>query len=245
MPSIFSCNYLSRLPVDQAMQQFGQKFSSSEKVLDIGCGHKPYAQYFNCEYVGLDHSPDTSADIVADSSSIPLPDNSFDGLILNQTLEHTQNLTGTIHEIKRLLKKDGLCLISVPLAMKIHSLPLPIKESPVNNFDPSLLNYWNIDYWRFTKYGLIVLFHDFHISSIKETSGYVGTLAQMTNYFFASLGLGKLFSPLYFINNALGLWLDKSIAKICLHSKIPILKKFYDLIYSSFPLNYILIIKKS
>ncbi len=244
MVSLLSSNYLSRFPVDQAMKRFSRRFNPSQKVLDIGCGHKPYAKYFSCEYTGLDHSKNTSADIIADSSSIPLPDNSFDGIILNQTLEHTQNLADTINEIKRLLKKDGLCLISVPAAMKIHSLPLPVKEAPANNFKPDLLSYWNIDYWRFTKYGLIILFRDFYVLNIKETSGYFGTLFQMSNYFFASFGLGKLFSPLYFINNALGVSIDAVVIKTCRNSPVAVLKKFYDLIYSSFPLNYILIIKK-
>src|SRR3990167_8885324 len=178
MPSLLSSNYLARFPVDRAMKSFAKKYAPESQILDIGCGHKPYAKYFSGTYIGIDHIKTPECDIVADSASIPLGDSLFDAIILNQTLEHTENLSGTVHEIFRLLKPGGKCFVSVPMAMKVHSTPLPSKSAAYKNFDVAAHPTWNVDFWRFTKFGLIATFKDFQVVTLEETSGYIGTLCQ-------------------------------------------------------------------
>lgn len=245
MYSIFSPTYLSRRPVEKATQDFARRFTPDMRVLDIGCGKKPYAHFFSCEYIGIDPLDIVHPDIVAPAWSIPVADNSFDGIILNQSLEHIQNTQGTISEIKRILKPDGVCIITVPHTMKNHSEPIAIAKSPLaGKIESEMLTYWQEDYYRFTKFGLVALFQDFKIETLRETSGYIGTLLQLVNYFFASFGrIRVIFTPLFFLNNCLGCGLDTLFFTLS-KSKIPFFKKFYDLIYSSLPLNYILIIKK-
>lgn len=244
MPSLLSSNYLARFPVDRAMKLFAKEYEKESKILDIGCGHKPYAKYFLGTYIGVDHIKTPECDIVADSASIPLEDSLFDAIILNQTLEHTENLSGTIHEIFRLLKPGGKCFVSVPMAMKVHSVPLPSKSAAYKNFDVAAHPTWNVDFWRFTKFGLIVTFKDFQVVTLEETSGYVGTLCQLTNYFFASFGIPYVFSPIYLILNSIGLTADQLIDTLCKSGVSPLLRKFHNLIYTSLPLNYVLIIQK-
>lgn len=226
------------------MKEFAKKFNEHQKILDIGCGNKPYKKYFKCKYIGLDPFEST-AEIKANAWEIPSPENEFDGIILNQSLEHIEKTTETISEIKRVLKPEGLCIVTVPQTMKNHSIPHPSQNSEYNNFDKKKIKYWNVDFYRFTKFGLICLFKDFQIIELKETSGYVGTISQLINYFFATLKpIDFLFFPLYFFSNIAGLFFDK-IFFLLGSTKIPLFSKFYEIIYSSLALNYILIARNS
>lgn len=243
MLSILSSNYLARKPIDQAMIKFAKNFNSGQKVLDIGCGNKPYAKYFNCEYIGLDPFNETKADIIADAWDIPCEDNSFDGVVLNQSLEHIKKTNETISEIKRILKPGGIGIITAPQTMKTHSLPMNSKEIKLNNFDKSKIKYWHTDFYRFTKFGLIHLLQDFKIEEIRESNGYFGTIFQLINYFFSSFGIKFVFVPIFLVNNILGYSLDY-VLNLLGKTNIGILNKFSDLIYKTLTLNYIVIIKK-
>lgn len=246
MKSLFSSTYLSRKPVELAMQNFAKRFRASQSVLDIGCGKKPYARLFHSKYVSVDPLKIVTPDIVAPAWDIPVSDNSFDGVILNQSLEHISDTKGTIAEIKRILKPGGLCIITVPHTMKNHSEPIAIEKTDhVPYVNANEVPYWHEDYYRFTKFGLISLFEkDFKIETIYETSGYAGTIAQLINYFFASFGSVRiLFVPIFFTNNLLGWLLDSLFLRLS-RTNLPGCKKFYNLIYSTLPLNYVLTLKK-
>lgn len=241
--TIFSSNYISRKPIDRAMKRFARRFLKEQRVLDIGCGKKPYRPLFACDYVGLDADASVNPDIVADAWNIPLPDSSFDGIILNQSLEHIAETTATINEVKRLLKTNGLVIVTVPHAMRNHSSPLNSEKAPVHNFNTHDHRTWRVDYFRFTKFGLMYIFRDFQTESIRETSGYFGTLSQLVNYFFASIGPEWLFFPLYAINNVLGLSADAFFYAL---SKLPIsvFQKLHEHVYQSLPVNYVCIFVK-
>lgn len=244
MPNIFSNNFLARKPIDIAMKKFAESFNENQKILDIGCGSKPYAQYFKCKYIGLDPYDKINADLIANAWSIPVSDEKFDGVILNQSLEHIEKTTETISEIKRILKPGGICIITVPHTMRNHASPIPSNKVEFNNFDKNKIKYFNVDYFRFTKFGLICIFKDFQIIKLEETSGYVGTITQMINYFFASFKpIDRLFLPIYFILNIIGYFSDK-IFYLLTKINFKLYNKFYEIIYHSLTLNYVLIIKK-
>jgi len=208
MITLFSSNYLTRNPIEKTMQDFSTHFKKNDRVLDIGCGKKPYAPYFSCKYIGLDPYPKTKADIVRDAWDSGLPDHSMDGVILNQSLEHIPKTAETIAEIKRVLKPGGLVLVTVPQTMRHHTSPVSSKTVPYKNFNTAEIPYWNEDYFRFTKFGLIYLFRDFEILKLVPNQSYLSALLQLWNYFLASFGFGILFAPLYFINNCLAIILD-------------------------------------
>lgn len=241
--NIFSSNYISRRPIDRAMHNFAKRFSAGQRVLDIGCGKKPYRSLFTCEYIGVDMESSIRPDIVANAWGIPLPDESFDGIILNQSLEHIAETEATIREIRRLLKPGGLAIITVPHAMRTHSSPIPASHAPVQNFNTKDHPTWRVDYYRFTKFGLMYAFRDFETLSMKETSGYIGTLLQLINYFFASIGPNWLFAPIYAVNNVLGLAADKTFEALS-KLPVPVFQKFYDYAYSSLTINYVGTFKK-
>lgn len=236
MTNLFSNNYLTRKPIEKAMKKFAQNFSVNQKVLDIGCGNMPYKPFFNCHYAGLDSDPKTKADIIAKSSKVPFGDNEFDGTILNQTLEHIADTKDAIAEITRILKPNGLCIVTAPQTVMTHGIPIISAKDK--------LEFLIEDYFRFTRYGLIHIFKDFEVSSIGVDTYFFGTIFQLLNYFFASLGLNYIFIPVYFINNLLGILLDKISF---LFSKLPFSfsKKFRWYILEALPINNIIIFKKN
>lgn len=71
--------------------------SISGRLLDVGCGSKPYKSLFAVEaYIGLDIDSDMSrkrgiADYLYDGTVFPFTDGSFDAVLCNQVLEHVFN----------------------------------------------------------------------------------------------------------------------------------------------------------
>ena len=63
------------------------------KVLDIGCGNKPYLKMFdnNCdEYIGCDiiQSSGNKVDIICKATKIPLEDNTLGTIFCTQVIAH-------------------------------------------------------------------------------------------------------------------------------------------------------------
>lgn len=107
------------------------------KVLDIGCGNKPFEKIFaeknTCEFIGIDNNPNSKADFIQDiTEPLPFKSYSFDLVILSEVLEHIPEPLKVINEIIRILKNDGILFMSTPLAFPIHGKPY--------------------DYFRYTEY---------------------------------------------------------------------------------------------
>jgi len=101
------------------------------RVLDVGCGKKPYKELFTkaTEYIGMDidnpghdHSQE-SIDVFYDGITFPFPPESFDSILTNQVFEHVFNPTGFISEIHRVLKSGGYMLLTVPFSWDEHEQP--------------------------------------------------------------------------------------------------------------------------
>jgi ubiquinone/menaquinone biosynthesis C-methylase UbiE len=102
---------------------------SEKVVLDIACGEgygaKLLSEVAN-QVVGVDISEETikyaekkysSKNLefkVGSADEIPFEDNFFDVVVSFETIEHLENHEGMISEIKRVLKDDGLLIISSP-----------------------------------------------------------------------------------------------------------------------------------
>ena len=105
--------------------------SISGRVLDFGCGAKPYEFLFKSasEYIGLDthssgHNHNHSrVDIYFDGDFIPFPDESFDAVLAFQVLEHIKDPASILAEIRRVLKTSGKFLITAPLVWPEHEVP--------------------------------------------------------------------------------------------------------------------------
>jgi len=123
-------------------------------ILDIGCGSKPYKEYIKYNiYVGLDSDPGVGPDIESSVESIPCTDESFEGIICSEVLEHVKDTRQAISEIYRVLKKNGYLYITVPMMWALH-------------YEPE-------DYFRFTKYGISYLLTEqgFIIKDVERVGG--------------------------------------------------------------------------
>jgi SAM-dependent methyltransferase len=69
----------------------------------------------NVEYVGVDILPLPHVTMIADITSLPVEDASFDALICVHVLEHVVDDRTAISEFNRILKPGGWALISVPM----------------------------------------------------------------------------------------------------------------------------------
>lgn len=166
------------------------------RVLDVGCGGKPYRSWFGVvtEYVGLDVVPGSSVDVVVSSNERwPLPDEHFDVLFSSQVLEHVENLECTLFEMKRVLKKGGSAVLTFPFLYNEHGAP------------------W--DYRRITVHGAERLFQDFEIVHLERLGGIGSTLALLLLNWLSNSRFLKALMPIWvpfsLAVNSLGLLMDK------------------------------------
>ena len=92
-------------------------------------------------YLGIDMRPGPGVDCVADVEALPQPDASFGTVIALNTFEHVPHFWKGFAEVQRVLRPDGVLLISCPFYFHIHAYPN--------------------DYWRFTPEAMKLLLCDF------------------------------------------------------------------------------------
>ncbi len=100
-------------------------------VLDVGCGSKPYLDLFSHvdSYIGIDvetsgHNHITSKiDLTFDGKSIPFQDETFDCVVSFEVFEHVFEIEGLLIEIKRVLARGGLLLVTTPFVWPEHEQP--------------------------------------------------------------------------------------------------------------------------
>lgn len=112
-------------------------------VLDVGCGDKPYLPILephSRSYRGIDVTPGRYVDDVGVGEALPYPDASFDVVLCTQLLEHADDPLTVVREIHRILRPDGVALISTHGVFVFHPDPPPDR-----------------DFWRWTHAGLIRL----------------------------------------------------------------------------------------
>jgi SAM-dependent methyltransferase len=138
-PSRTDTGWSVRAPLAAWLRREGQA-STGKRVLDVGCGLKPYYPFFvdAAEYVGVDVVASPSADIVGPVESLPVEDDSFDIVLCTQVLEHVDDPATAVHELHRVTKPGGRVLASTHGVMVFHPNPN--------------------DYWRWTHTGLRRLF---------------------------------------------------------------------------------------
>src|SRR3970040_151442 len=88
-------------------------------VLDIGSRNGELRKYLppDIKYQGIDIAPEFAAPdvLIHDiSTGLPFPDASFDFVFMVEVLEHTPNPFHTVGEIHRVLRPNGVYMVSVP-----------------------------------------------------------------------------------------------------------------------------------
>ena len=95
-------------------------FKRENKVLHIApeqAFYKRFKEIRFWDYLTLDlRSP--IADIKADITNLPFDENVFDLIICNHVLEHIQDDKIAMKEIYRVLKKNGVAIMQIPIDTK-------------------------------------------------------------------------------------------------------------------------------
>jgi SAM-dependent methyltransferase len=164
----FNPYFINRRSILLAIQSFAKQTSPQANILDVGCGLKPYRQFFSTSrYTGIDiagggHSDAAKVvDAFYDGHHIPFPDNSFDTLICTQVLEHADDAELLVSECSRVLSPGGQAFFSMPFTYPEHETPYDFRR--FTSFEHARL---------YKKYG-------FSESAITGTTGFFGTFGQL------------------------------------------------------------------
>ncbi|MGE5620950.1 MAG: class I SAM-dependent methyltransferase [archaeon] len=138
------------------------------KLLDFGCGNKPYKSLFNVkEYIGLDIEESGHAhhneniDVYYDGNTIPFDDCTFDSIFSSEVFEHVFNLEQILRELYRVLKPGGHILVTLPFVWEEHEIPF--------------------DFARYTSFGIKNLMEKqgFKIVKLEKSNNYIEVIFQL------------------------------------------------------------------
>lgn len=210
--------YFLQKDIREAAVRFG-----SGKLLDIGCGNKPYQGYFERieSYTGCDivQSSENLVDFICPANKLCFENDSFDTVFSTQVMEHVADFQGMIAETYRVLKPGGQAIFTVPFSWELHEEPY--------------------DFYRYTKYSLRENFTKagFDVVELKANGGKWAAIFQLNLNILMSTRKYKTMRSrliaLFFVKlrmmylyNKLAIWLDR---------------RYYDEILT---LNYIIVLKK-
>jgi SAM-dependent methyltransferase len=155
-------------------ERFLKKYPTEGKTLNLGSGPRKMS---DASVINVDIYPYAGVGIVADALAVPLPEGSVARIISDNVFEHVTNPQAAVSEMKRLLRQGGVAYIATPFLYPFHSSPS--------------------DYQRWTKEGLIQLFHEFELAEIGVRAGPFSALTVYLNHLLAmifSLGSKRLSS---------------------------------------------------
>ena len=159
--------YIARKALLESIKELGDNISG--RTLDVGCGTKPYEKYFkSSEYIGLEiettvHREVSKADFFYDGTKFPFNNNEFDSIVTNQVFEHVFNPDSFLNEINRVLKKNGILLLTVPFVWDEHEQPY--------------------DFARYSSFGIksVLEKNGFEIIAQRKTVTNFGVIIQLIN----------------------------------------------------------------
>lgn len=139
--------------------QFSKYFDLMEPIIEIGAFRVPGQEnranlrpfFPGKKYIGCDTRPGLGVDEIENVEHLSFEDNSIGSILIMETLEHVQNCFNALDEIYRVLKINGILVMSSAMNYVIHNHPS--------------------DYWRFTPAAFTLLLDKFPIKLV----GYQGT----------------------------------------------------------------------
>ena len=136
-------------------RQFLRKYFATEhthNIINVGSGPMRLRQ----DVKNYDITPYKEVDVVADMTALPIADNTIDGFICDNVLEHVDKPNKAVSELYRVLKPGAVGYVSTPFLYPFHASPY--------------------DYQRWTALGLQKLFSEFSSVEVKARSGIFSTV---------------------------------------------------------------------
>ena len=101
-----------------------------ERLIDFGCGGSPYRSLFNANnYVRADFLDTGELDYtINDKGKIEMPDESCDGVLSTQVLEHVFSPTAYLSEAFRLLRPGGKLILTTHGIWEDHGCPYDFRR---------------------------------------------------------------------------------------------------------------------
>lgn len=194
------------------------------KILDVGCGNKPYESLFNTtaeNYTGCDvvQSSGNKVDILCKATAIDASAEAYDTVFCTQVMEHVDNSELMMKECNRVLKKDGIFILSVPFCWELHEEPY--------------------DFFRFTKYGLQELCerNNFEMLELIPNGGKWAAIFQMNiNMIYSTFKKKNIF-----IKGLKFLFMNLHFTALLNRIAVKLDKRFFDPLLT---LNYVLVARK-
>jgi len=168
-----------RIGLERELEQVFMSLNPG-KVLYIGVMTNTYREMIpSKKFITVDIDPKLKPDIVCDVHNLKCSDNNFDTVVALQLLEHCRDPQRALNEMRRVLKKRGKLIFSVPFLFHYHGSPN--------------------DYYRFTKDSIKDLTKYFKKVNIIPIGNKFLVLWQL-----ASIGI---FQKLFHLLNPLIAWL--------------------------------------
>ena len=169
--------YFSRKALLKHLKELSSQMTG--KMLDVGCGNKPYTSLYSVrEYVGLEIDSPVNrkkniADKFYDGNALPFKNDTFDSVVSTQVFEHVPNPDELLDEVFRVLRVNGLFLISVPFVWDEHEQPY--------------------DFTRYSSFGIRAILerHGFEILELRKTVDDIRIVFQILNAYIYKKTLVK------------------------------------------------------
>ncbi len=172
-PRFYDVDYCLLIGLVEAVKKFSSKHvKPGMKVVDFGCGAKPYRTLFpdDCDYIGIDTCSSPYANLVIEpGSQVPLSDQSVDCILSTQVFYLIPEYGNYLNECCRILKPDGYMLVTTHGTWTHH---------PASGGD----------YYRFTQDGLQYVLNKagFEIEDIQPIVGTLGAGLHLRQLIFNS-----------------------------------------------------------
>lgn len=148
---------------------------SQPLLLNLGCGQRSLelealAFLDNIKIIGLDLFPYPQVQVQGNALHLPFRDETFNAIVCQALLEHTEDPVKVVKEMERCLKRGGLVYVETPFLQGYHP-------------DPE-------DFYRFTLKGLRLLFQNFTCLDSGICAGPNSALAWILRDYLAGLMTG-------------------------------------------------------
>ena len=162
-------------------------------ILEVGCGNGRdtpfYVSIEDVKYIGIDISEKMLESarkkignidrksyahfLSADATNMPFPDNTFNKIVCSEVLEHIPKWDKAIAEFARIIKDDGILVITTPNNYSVYGLTRIFYEKTKGTSHP--FDSWK-NYWLLKKY---LQKNQFFVENIRGAGYLPGFLSYM------------------------------------------------------------------